>query len=137
MAKKPAPLSLSQLTASLKTTDLKMNPAIQAQIEAAMSQSAPVQSPELNNNVKSLTNAIKENSIILTKGRSNSSQSADMTETEIEDEKKVKYQIRLLEKIEENKIYIKCECGNPNCFFTINAERKDVDKVLLEYRPIK
>jgi hypothetical protein len=44
--------------------------------------------------------------------------------------------IHWIEKIEGSKIYINCEDGKPNYYFTINAERKDIDKVLLEYRPI-
>jgi hypothetical protein len=44
--------------------------------------------------------------------------------------------IHWIEKIEDNKVYINCEDGKPNCYFTVNAERKDVEKVLLEYRPI-
>jgi hypothetical protein len=38
-------------------------------------------------------------------------------------------------KIENHKIYVDSENGNVNCFFLIHAERKDVDKVLLEYNP--
>jgi hypothetical protein len=41
-----------------------------------------------------------------------------------------------IEKIENNKVYINCQDGTPNCYFTVNAERKDVERVLLEYRPI-
>jgi hypothetical protein len=40
-------------------------------------------------------------------------------------------------KIENHKIYIDSENGNVNCFFLIQAERKDVPKVLLEYNPTK
>jgi hypothetical protein len=40
-------------------------------------------------------------------------------------------------KIEDHKIYIDSENGDINCFFLIQAERKDVDKVILEYNPIK
>jgi hypothetical protein len=39
-------------------------------------------------------------------------------------------------KIEDNKVYIDSESGDINVFFVVNAERKDVEKVLLEYRPI-
>jgi hypothetical protein len=42
--------------------------------------------------------------------------------------------VHYVTKIEDNKVYIDCECGDINAFFTINAERKDVDKVLLEYK---
>jgi hypothetical protein len=34
-------------------------------------------------------------------------------------------------------VYIDSETGNINTFFLIQAERKDVDKVLLEYNPTK
>jgi hypothetical protein len=40
-------------------------------------------------------------------------------------------------KIENHKVYIDSETGNINTFFLIQAERKDVDKVLLEYNPTK
>jgi hypothetical protein len=40
-------------------------------------------------------------------------------------------------KIENHKVYIDSESGEINCFFLIQAERKDVPKVLLEYNPIK
>jgi hypothetical protein len=45
--------------------------------------------------------------------------------------------VHWVEKIENNKVYIDCQDGTPNCYFTIFAERKDVPKVLLEYKPIK
>ena len=32
-----------------------------------------------------------------------------------------------IEKIEDNKVHINCEDGKPNCYFTVNAERKDVE----------
>jgi hypothetical protein len=38
-------------------------------------------------------------------------------------------------KIEDHKIYIDSENEDVNCFFLIQAERKDVPKVLLEYNP--
>jgi len=40
-------------------------------------------------------------------------------------------------KIEDHKIYIDSENEDVNCFFLIQAERKDVPKVLLEYNPTK
>jgi len=40
-------------------------------------------------------------------------------------------------KIENHKIYIDSENEDVNCFFLIQAERKDVPKVLLEYNPTK
>jgi len=44
--------------------------------------------------------------------------------------------VHWVEKIENNKVYINCQDGRPNCYFTVFAERKDVPKVLLEYKPI-
>ena len=41
-----------------------------------------------------------------------------------------------VEKIEDNKVYIKNASvgeANINCFYMINAERKDVDKLIVEY----
>ena len=38
--------------------------------------------------------------------------------------------------VEDNKVYIDSDNGDINCYFIVHAERKDVDKVLLEYRPI-
>jgi hypothetical protein len=43
--------------------------------------------------------------------------------------------VHWVEKIENNKVYINCQDGEPNCFYTIFAERKDVPGVLLEYKP--
>ena len=40
-------------------------------------------------------------------------------------------------KIENHKIYIDSESGEVNTFYLIQAERKDVPKVLLEYKPTK
>jgi len=40
-------------------------------------------------------------------------------------------------KIENHKIYIDSENGEVNTFYYIVAERKDVPKVLLEYKPTK
>jgi len=40
-------------------------------------------------------------------------------------------------KIENNKIEIDSTNGNIGAYYFIQAERKDVDKVLLEYKPIK
>jgi hypothetical protein len=40
-------------------------------------------------------------------------------------------------KTENHKIYIDCECGEINTYFFIQAERKDVEKVLLEYDSTK
>jgi hypothetical protein len=35
--------------------------------------------------------------------------------------------------IKNNKIFIDSSCGDINCYYLIHAERKDVEKVLLEY----
>jgi hypothetical protein len=35
--------------------------------------------------------------------------------------------------IRDNKVYIDCQDGNPNCFYTISAKRKDVNGPKLEY----
>ena len=32
----------------------------------------------------------------------------------------------------DNKVHIGCECGTVNCFFFIQGERKDVDKLKTE-----
>ena len=45
--------------------------------------------------------------------------------------------VHWVEKIENNKVYINCQDGTPNCYYTVFAERKDVPKVLLEYKPIQ
>ena len=47
-----------------------------------------------------------------------------------------KYQKLIVEKIEDNKVYIKnASTGKAkiDCFYMINAERKDVDKLIVEY----
>ena len=41
--------------------------------------------------------------------------------------------VHWVEKIEDNKVYINCQDGKPNCYFTINATRKDVNPPKLEY----
>jgi len=38
--------------------------------------------------------------------------------------------------VEDNKVHIDSDNGDINCYFIVHAERKDVEKVLLEYRPI-
>jgi hypothetical protein len=45
--------------------------------------------------------------------------------------------VHWVEKIEDNKVYINCQDETPNCYYTVFAERKDVPKVLLEYKPIQ
>jgi hypothetical protein len=41
--------------------------------------------------------------------------------------------VHWVEKVENNKVYINCQDGKPNCYFTINATRKDVNPPKLEY----
>jgi hypothetical protein len=41
--------------------------------------------------------------------------------------------VHWVEKIENNKVYINCQDEKPNCYFTINATRKDVNPPKLEY----
>jgi hypothetical protein len=42
-----------------------------------------------------------------------------------------------VEKFENNKVYIKCLCGEVDAYYLVQAERRDVKKVLLEYKPSK
>jgi len=35
--------------------------------------------------------------------------------------------------IKDNKVYIDSACGSVTCYYLIQAERKDVEKVRLEY----
>ena len=37
--------------------------------------------------------------------------------------------------VKDNGIYLSCESGRISSYFFIQAERKDVEKVLLEYKP--
>jgi len=39
--------------------------------------------------------------------------------------------------VKENKIFLDSETGEISSYYFIQAERKDVDKVLLEYKPTK
>jgi hypothetical protein len=45
--------------------------------------------------------------------------------------------IHYVVKVEDNKVYIDSETEKINTSFFIQAERKDIEKVLLEYKPIK
>ena len=36
--------------------------------------------------------------------------------------------------IKDNKVHIDSACGEVTCYYLIQAERKDVEKVLLEYK---
>lgn len=123
MAKKDQKLTLSDLTQGLQQGKLAMNPAIQAQLEAAMSapaeQSTPVSAAnvstsktdsnisKLNSNIVRLIRAIEENTKVLdaksrvTKGYTPTSAN-DLSEKDIETQKSVDYQTHLLEQIEEN-----------------------------------
>ena len=42
-----------------------------------------------------------------------------------------------VEKVENNKVYINCMCGEVDAYYLVQAERRDVKKVLLEYKPSK
>jgi hypothetical protein len=42
-----------------------------------------------------------------------------------------------VEKVENNKVYINCLCGEVDAYYLVQAERRDVKKVLLEYKPSK
>jgi hypothetical protein len=39
--------------------------------------------------------------------------------------------------IKDNKVFIDNDCGDINVFYLIHAERKDIEKVLLEYKPVQ
>jgi len=41
--------------------------------------------------------------------------------------------VHFVEKIEDNKVFIDCEDGKPNCYYLIQAKRKDIDGPKLEY----
>ena len=41
--------------------------------------------------------------------------------------------VHYVEKIEDNKVYINCQDGQPNCYYLIQAKRKDVNGPKLEY----
>ena len=51
--------------------------------------------------------------------------------------KVMKKKLHYLVKIEDNKVYIDSETSVINVSFFIQAERKDVEKVLLEYKEQK
>lgn len=102
MAKKDTGVSLAQLNAALKQSDLQMNPAIAAQIQAAMAAPAAAPDATVKESMVQLTTAIKDNTVAITKGRSKSSQAADLSENELETRKVEDHQTDLLEKIEEN-----------------------------------
>ena len=42
-----------------------------------------------------------------------------------------------VEKVENNKVHVGCQCGEVDAYFIVHAERRDVNKVLLEYKPSK
>lgn len=120
MAKKEQKLTLSDLSKGLQENKLAMNPAIQAQIEAAMAAPAPDEAPvsqksskadtnlsALNSNIVKLGKTIELNTKVLdssskiTKGKGPTGPS-DLSEKDIETQKTVDYQTELLEQIEEN-----------------------------------
>jgi hypothetical protein len=41
--------------------------------------------------------------------------------------------IHYVEKIEDNRVYIDCQDGQPNCYYLIQAKRKDISGPKLEY----
>jgi hypothetical protein len=41
--------------------------------------------------------------------------------------------VHYVEKIEDNKVYINCQDGQPNCYYLIQAKRKDINGPKLEY----
>ena len=43
----------------------------------------------------------------------------------------------VIKKIENNKVYVACQCGEVDVYFIVHAERRDVNRVLLEYKPSK
>jgi hypothetical protein len=45
--------------------------------------------------------------------------------------------IHWVQKVENNQIFVDSSDGKVMAYFFIQAERKDVDKVLLEYKPTK
>jgi len=120
MAKKSDKLSFSEFAASLQSSNLKMNPAhaaileaAQAEVQASIKENKPVTTPKtksdytlLNKNIVKLIKTIELNTTALSKksevNKSVNIQSADLTEREIEIDKVNARQIRLLEKIEEN-----------------------------------
>ena len=111
MAKKDQKLTLSDLTRGLQQGKLAMNPAIQAQIDAAMA--APeVKTDSLNTNIARLAKTIELNTKVLdanskiTQGKGPPGPS-DLSEADIENQKIVDHQTELLEKIEENTRYVK------------------------------
>ena len=106
MAKKDQKLTLAELNAALKSSDSKMNPAIAAQLEAAMAQPAP--SVDIVQPMQKLTSAIQQNTVVLSRGKSKED---DLSENQIEDRKVQEDQTELLEKIEENTRPVKITKG--------------------------
>lgn len=124
MAKKSDQLSFSEFNSALKAANLKMSPAIQAQLDAAnaslqaessqnigpsMEKSTKVDSnlSSLNSNIVKLVKAIEANTKVLdsksriSKGAAPSSPQ-DLSESQLENQKTVDYQTELLEQIVEN-----------------------------------
>jgi hypothetical protein len=43
------------------------------------------------------------------------------------------YQRLFVEKVEDNKVYVKSDNGGyPNCYYVVYAERKDIPKIIIE-----
>lgn len=119
MAKKEQTLSFSDLARGLQENKLAMNPAVQAQIDAAMmapssGQEAIVPSKStksdsnfaaLNSNLVKLTKVIEANTRVLdskskiTQGKGPTN---ELTESDLEYQKTADYQTKLLEQIAEN-----------------------------------
>ena len=122
MAKKEQKLSFGDLAKGLQENKLAMNPAIQAQIDAAMAAPDPIDTSivpskssktdsnlaSLNSNLAKLTKAIEANTRVLdskskiTQGKGPAGPSQDVSETDIENLNISTKQTKLLEKIEEN-----------------------------------
>jgi hypothetical protein len=117
---KTTPLTLADLNMGLGKADMKMNPAIAAQLKdvAGGAASSDVQltkglGPNLEKNLNNLANAIKENTastkantIALTKGKTSgkNAESQDLSENQLEDRKERDYQTSLLEDIAKNTV---------------------------------
>lgn len=63
--------------------------------------------------------------------------------TELVDEKTISVQLtpignnfHWVEKIEDNTVYINSKSGYVNCYFMVYGERKDIPKILIEYKPL-
>jgi hypothetical protein len=117
---KTTPLTLADLNMSLGKADIKMNPAIAAQLKdaAGVGASGDVQltkglGPNLEKNLDNLASAIKENTsatkantVALTKGKTSgkNAESQDLSENQLEDRKVQDSQTSLLQVIAKNTV---------------------------------